>query len=125
MAWVDAMTCRLEFPWPPSMNSQWRNIDGRTVLSASARKWKASATQAMWCQRLHVFGDERVKVSVDLHAPTRARYDIDNRVKLLLDSLQRLNVVVDDSQVDVLVINRGEIRKGGLAVVTVESLGKA
>ena len=122
MALAREPVMRLEFPWPPSMNSQWRNIDGRTVLAAGARKWKEHAKNSMWGQKLHAFGEARVKVTVDLHAPNKVRYDIDNRVKLLLDSLQRLNVVVDDSQVDVLVINRGEIRKGGLAVVTVEAI---
>lgn len=116
------MTCRLKFPWPPSMNSQWRNVDGRAVLSLAARKWKAAADKEVQWQRPMTFGTARVKVSVDLHAPNLRRYDIDNRVKLLLDSLQRMHVVADDSQVDVLIINRGAVIKDGAAWVTVEAL---
>ena len=68
------------------------------------------------------FGDARVQISIDLHAPNRRRYDIDNRIKMVLDSLQRTHVLTDDSQVDVLIINRGEIRPDGMAVVTVEAI---
>lgn len=116
------MTCRLEFPWPPSMNHQWRNVDGRAVLSAAARKWKATADAALMVQKRQRFGDARVQISIDLHAPNRRRYDIDNRIKMVLDSLQRTHVLTDDSQVDVLIINRGEIRPDGMAVVTVEEI---
>lgn len=63
------------------------------------------------------FGDKRLEVHIRLHPATRARQDIDNRVKACLDALTHAGVMDDDSQVDVLIVDRGEVIKGGKSVV--------
>lgn len=68
------------------------------------------------------FGDAKVGVELWLYPPTRRALDIDNRAKAVLDMLQDAKVFDDDNQVDVLIIQRGEIQKGGRAVVKVWKL---
>jgi crossover junction endodeoxyribonuclease RusA len=52
---------------------------------------------------------------VALHVSMRDRRiaDIDNRVKAALDALTHAGVYDDDSQIDELLVCRGEIVKGG------------
>ena len=64
----------------------------------------------------------RALVEIELHPPTRAACDIDNRCKALLDALTKGGIWADDSQVDVMVVKRGAVKKGGMAVVTVSEI---
>ena len=62
---------------------------------------------------------ERLAVSLIIHPPTLARYDIDNRTKGVFDALSDVQFWLDDEQVDLLSITKGCKIKGGLVVVSV------
>ena len=62
---------------------------------------------------------QRLGMTVTLNAPTRRKYDIDNRSKALLDALQHARVYEDDEQIDELTLKRGDIIKGGQAIVNI------
>ena len=46
-------------------------------------------------------------------------------MKALMDSMQAAGVYLDDSQVDRLVIERGDVKKGGAAIVTINEINTA
>ena len=62
---------------------------------------------------------QRLGMTVTLNAPTRRKYDIDNRSKALLDALQHANVFEDDEQIDELILRRSDIIKGGQVIVNI------
>ncbi|EIU7559412.1 hypothetical protein L6F17_004609, partial [Providencia rettgeri] len=37
-------------PFPPSVNACWRNINGKTLISAKGRAFRASAIAAIYTQ---------------------------------------------------------------------------
>ena len=53
----------------------------------------------------------RFGVNVLLVYNSRRRYDVDNRVKPILDAFTKAGVWIDDSQVDSIYVERGEIDK--------------
>ncbi len=115
----------LTLPFPPSVNGYWRNINGRTLISAKGRAYKkAVARLAQWNYAAKQL-ESRLEVLVILHPPDRRKRDIDNSMKALLDSMQAAGVFVDDSQIDRLSIERGEIKKGGAAIVTIKEIDAA
>lgn len=88
----------ITLPFPPSSNRYWRNVNGRMVKSAAARAYR---DEAGW-RSLSQNGRQRpltgnVKVSMDLYRPAR-RGDLDNRIKILLDSLEGI-AFENDSQI--------------------------
>lgn len=120
---------RLTLPWPPSTNTIWRSLRsgplaGRVLLSKAGREYRKSVHAAVTAQigaRGTISGP--VKVDIQLHPPTRHRLDLDNRIKAVLDALTHAAVWVDDSQVDVLIVSRGEVRpNAGCALVEVDRL---
>ena len=112
----------LELPFPPSMNTYWRNFRGRTVLSKAGRQFKEDVQNYIIENNIPKFGDKKLKITMILRPRDKRKVDIDNRIKAVLDSLEDAGVFDDDFQVDHLEMIRGEPLKGGLIRVLIEEL---
>lgn len=119
---------RLTLPFPPSTNTIWRSMRsgpmaGRVLLSKAGREYRKAVHAAVIAQigARGAFGG-RLRVLIQLHPPTAHRRDVDNYCKAVIDALTHAAVWIDDEQIDVLQITRGEIMAGGLAVVEVEEI---
>ena len=112
----------LELPFPPSMNTYWRNFRGRTVLSKAGRQFKENVQNYIIENNIPKFGDKKLKITMILRPRDKRKVDIDNRIKAVLDSLEDAGVFDDDFQVDHLEMIRGEPLKGGLIRVLIEEL---
>ena len=92
------MTLDVFCPWPPSKNSVWRVYNGRIILSAEARKYHARAAKIL--PGLGSFPEgQLLRASIDFCPPSRALWDLDGRIPVLLDAFVRCGVIGDDSQV--------------------------
>ncbi|MBR2586707.1 MAG: RusA family crossover junction endodeoxyribonuclease [Thermoguttaceae bacterium] len=121
----DARRC-YRLPWPPTANLIWRTSRNVTYLSKTYKDFLRSAAGAILCQKPRdLFITEPVRVEIVLHPPRNFHFDIDNRVKPLLDILTRAGVWKDDSLVYELTVRRGEIKKNGLAVVYIRAIDKS
>lgn len=101
----------LILPWPPSTNHLYATVRGRRVLSKAGRLYhEAVVLEATYGPRRDWIGlpTERLSISVHLYAPSRRLYDLDGRVKALLDALGKkyAGVYQDDKQIDALHIYR-------------------
>ena len=112
----------IELPWPPSVNTYWRNYKGRTVLSQRGREFKAAVAEYVSANNVPKFGDQRLRVTLILQPRDKRKMDIDNRIKSVLDALQEAGVFTDDWQVDELHVHRGVQVSGGRVLVTIESM---
>jgi len=113
-----------ELPWPPSVNGYWRSFRGRQILSKPAREYIAAVSQAMEERNLcNERTTDRLVVVITLHPPTARKYDIDNRTKAVFDCLSKCGFWLDDEQVDVLTVRKGDKVPGGNVVVKVSKLG--
>lgn len=108
----------LTLPWPPTANTYYRNLQGRTLISETGRKYRTAVAEQVLVQRAakHLMG--RITVQMTAHVPDKRRRDLDNLLKPLLDALTHAGVWGDDSQIDKLLVERGPI--GGFVRVTIE-----
>lgn len=112
----------IKLPYPPSMNTYWRNFRGKTVLSKAGREYKKAVWVCVNEQKIPKFDDKRLGVTMWLYPRSKVVTDLDNRLKAVLDALQEAGIYSNDGNIDVLLIQRGEIRKGGGIDVTIEVL---
>ena len=111
----------IELPFPPSLNTYYRNVRGRMLLSAEGRRYKVDVLAHVLtaCKGKPVPMTGRLSVDIHLHNRANRPYDIDNRPKAILDALEESGVFVNDSQIDRLVVERKEKIKGGTCWVLI------
>ncbi len=110
-----------DIPFPPSANSIWRNVNGRTLVSKDYRKWKAAAMKIIAFEAIgeHDWLKGRLAVSIFLTPSTNHKWDIDNRVKPVLDALEC--IIEDDNQIDELWVRRLAKEENNRCFVFLES----
>ena len=117
------MHIELEIPYPVSVNAYYRSLGNRSILSKRGREYKKHAKELE-----HLRGtftkDQRLKVTLTLHPPTRRQTDLDNLSKSSLDLLEDAGIFPNDSQIDHLILKRREVVKGGKAVVNIRVIGE-
>lgn len=110
----------LALPYPPSINHYWRVVKGRPIKS---REGRAYTTKAAWLAKAAMRGagpmEGPVRVEVSVYRPRKSG-DLDNTLKVLLDSMRGV-VFVDDSQVVEIHARRNDDASNPRAIVTVEA----
>lgn len=113
-------------PWPPSVNVYWRTGTARngipmTYLSARAKEFRKAVAESVTLYKCHPLTG-RLAVSIELTAPTRRKFDLDNFCKSTLDALMHAGVFADDEQIDELRVSRLHVESPGACDVTITEL---
>lgn len=113
------MKQQITLPMPPSVNRYYRSIGrGRVIISEDGRNYRNAVKQALLVARAkHIKG--RIGIELELCFTDKRSCDLDNRIKSLQDALQKAGLFDDDSQIDLLMIRRGQVIKGGVANLTI------
>jgi crossover junction endodeoxyribonuclease RusA len=86
-------------PWPPSVNTYWRMVNGRMLISKDGRDYRKNVADQIEKQRAQKHFDGPLRLTVEAHRPDNRRRDLDNLLKATLDSLAHAGVYEDDSQI--------------------------
>jgi len=113
----------LELPFPPSANTYYRRGAHATYMSKAGREYKQAVAEYIASGDFPKMGDKRLCVSMVIWPRDRRVFDLDNRLKSVLDSIQDAGLFHSDSQVDELCIYRGShIVPGGSIKVMIEEI---
>jgi len=107
----------MTLPLPPSINHYWGQVGHRRFVSKAGVAFKEAVSEYVIDYRVPKLGTARLSMTVVLYPKDRRKQDIDNRIKALWDALADAGVFDNDEQIDILMIERGEIKKGGGCLV--------
>ena len=111
----------ITLPWPPSVNTYWRNFDGRMIISARGREYRETVGDQMILQKQVKHFTGRLRVEIEAFRPDKRRRDLDNLLKATLDGLAHAGVYEDDSQiVDLRIYWAKDI--GGMLKIKIEEI---
>jgi crossover junction endodeoxyribonuclease RusA len=105
-------TVQVWLPWPPSVNHYWGTRGKSRYIGAKGKAYRLETLSAWNRLRVQGFGHARLHVAVQAFPPDRRARDLDNLAKCPIDALMHARAYADDSQIDRLLIERGEVRKG-------------
>ncbi len=86
-------------PWVPSLNTYYRTVQGRMLISAKGRAYRNEVVGAVVKNGLVKKLLGPIKFTAVFHQPDRRKRDIDNLFKGLLDALKYAGCYLDDSQI--------------------------
>ena len=112
----------IELTCPPTMNTYWRHVGYRTLISREGRTFRRNVCALLGGCRRGPPTSGRIALAMDAFPPDRRRRDLDNLPKSVLDAMQHAGVYEDDSQIDLLVTRRREVVPGGRLEVEVLDL---
>jgi len=115
----------LVLPWPPSANRYWRSFRGRMIVSKEAKDY-IKLVNSLYPE----FGESTVyrteemlhgsiAAEFNFYPPDRRKRDLDNLLKISIDSMMKTGLFKDDSQIDELYVRRREVVKDGCLEVSI------
>lgn len=96
----------LILPYPPTINTCWRSVNGRNILSPKARKYIEDALWVISEQRIPRTLASRVGLTIKVLPPNRRRRQVDSILRPVFDALWFACVYEDSAQVDRLEISK-------------------
>lgn len=101
---------RIVLPWPPTVNhSSGPTQTGGRYLTPEHKAFRNEVALRAVAASSPNFGNARLAVEIHLTPPDKRKFDLDNRLKAVLDALQLCGVYDDDSQIDDLRVVRGNV----------------
>lgn len=107
------LECSGSLLYPPTVNHLWIRSGNRVFKSPKAQKFYHDCVLFLRTQNPTPVICERVAVEFDVFPPDRKKRDIDNLAKALNDVLVLDKLIKDDFNIELLVIKRCAIVKGG------------
>lgn len=113
---------KLTLPFPPSVNMITTIARGRKISSKRGRQYRSDALTIIKLSNVGFINAKRLKVELNLYPPTKAKRDIDNYSKAILDALTEGGVYEDDSLIYHLDIKKHDPIKVGKVEVLISEI---
>jgi len=115
----------LRLPLPPGVNNQYATVNGRRVLSAEARRFKAEVDSRLQSHRfsghlsdalLAALRSDYLSLFIDFYFATPMKRDLDDGLKITQDALCESLGINDNRVVDIHLVKRIDPRNPRIEV---------
>ena len=111
----------LNLPLPPSLNAYYGyhcKFNYATVyVKTAGKEYRKQVLDYVIKNNLQLKANVALEVRITIHPKDNRRWDLDNRLKCLLDALTEAEVWDDDSLIFKIIIEKGEkTKEGGVTI---------
>ena len=117
----NGISLAIELPWPPSANRYWRRKGHIIHVSTEAKNYKNQVAWILLPHKIKIISD-RIYLNIEAYPPDKRMRDLDNLIKITLDSLQYARLFENDEQIDKISIERKEVVKSGKIIVSLQNI---
>ena len=121
LAHIKEFMIELTLPFPPSVNTYWRNFQGRMLISKKGREYRKAVADQILIQKGNKHYKGKIKLTIEAWRPDNRKRDLDNLLKAPLDALTHAGVYEDDQLIVDLRIFWAE-DQGGKLKIKIEEL---
>jgi crossover junction endodeoxyribonuclease RusA len=121
LAHIKEFMIELTLPFPPSVNTYWRNFQGRMLISKKGREYRKAVADEILIQKGNKHYKGKIKLTIEAWRPDNRKRDLDNLLKAPLDALTHAGVYEDDQLIVDLRIFWAE-DQGGKLKIKIEEL---
>lgn len=112
----------LELPWAPSVNHYYRHVGHRVLVSKDGRNYRERVALRIQNENLDTLTGD-VELRIQLYPPDNRRRDVDNVLKVILDTLTIGKLYQDDSQVRRLAVEKLQpMPPDGLIIIRIKEI---
>ncbi len=115
------MITEIELPHPPSINTYYRSVGKRVLISKKGRKYRKAVITIIKTLRVPKYTD-KIAMFVAWFPPDHRVRDIDNILKATFDSLQHGGLYKNDRQIKDLRVKEYAVVKDGRLLIRVGEL---
>lgn len=116
LAHIREFMIELTLPFPPSVNTYWRNFNGRMLISKKGREYRKAVADEILIQKGNKHLKGKIKMTIEAWRPDNRKRDLDNLLKAPLDALTHAGVYQDDQLIVDLRIFWAEDQAGKLKI---------
>jgi crossover junction endodeoxyribonuclease RusA len=98
------------------------NAYGRRFPNKKALDYKSQVADYVAEYKVPKLGEAKLSLTIWVYPPDKRKRDISNIIKIVEDSLQDAGVYDNDFNIDILIVQRGEIKKGGGILVMLDKI---
>lgn len=98
------------------------NAHGRRFPNKKALEYKEKVADYVAEYNVQKLGESKLSMTIWVYPPDKRKRDISNIIKIVEDSLQDAGVYDNDFNIDILLVQRGAITKGGKLLVMIDIL---
>jgi crossover junction endodeoxyribonuclease RusA len=108
----------------PSINNYYVKTRNGVFLSKTGRASRQSGIELIQGQFPGIESIQYdIHLSIVLFPPNARSFDLDNRLKPILDTIQESGLIENDKQVQQLVVYRGQVVKSGAVYCVIREAG--
>ena len=109
-------------PWPPSINFYYIRIRTRVILHKRVNEFRKEVCYLLNNIDGKFSSEDRLSIKITLNPPNKRKFDLDNRLKGLLDALEYAGIFPNDEQIDNLFVTRGSVIKNGSVLIEIKKI---